>query len=462
MLIPRLYFVREDEQLIVQTPLRRLSVRGPRTWLAWPLMRVRRDSGILLGPSQYARVEHLLTGEIRNICGPQRYFPGPDEAVSEVMTALPLQAHEYARVLDRRSGRLRVEQGEQSLVLAPDEQVLDGIQPALWIDEEHAVLIRNRRSGALELISEPQAFVPAADQEVVAIQDRIRLQAHECLVIRRGDGSYRIARGTDPEPAFFLPPYSERVGFHWSTGLHKTERSLYLTQLDLRPKFMWYEFEVRTRDNVELILGVTFFWQIADVAAMLASTDDAPGDLCSHARSQIIQAVSLLSLQGFLSDFNACVSGAVQGETYFYERRGLQIHAVEVRSIHCKDPQTQAVLHEIIQETTERLKRLQKQESENEVLIRRLSGEQEQEAKRQELLKLRHSNQDLEAESEGRAEALRIQAFFATLPAALSPDEQLTIYRLLRKQAIIDALSQSQARLYFTPADVNLSIETAD
>jgi hypothetical protein len=81
----------------------------------------------------------------------------------------------------------------------------------------------------------------------------------------------------------------------------------------------WFDFEARTKDNVELKLGLTFFWRILDVQTMLAVTgtmlhfhfyiidqiefilfivlkfvcsDDSSGDVCSHARSLIIQAVS--------------------------------------------------------------------------------------------------------------------------------------------------------------------------
>jgi hypothetical protein len=48
------------------------------------------------------------------------------------------------------------------------------------------------------------------------------------------------------------------VTLHWSTGIHKDCRDLGITKFVLRPKFMWYEFEVRTQDNVEIVIGITF------------------------------------------------------------------------------------------------------------------------------------------------------------------------------------------------------------
>jgi hypothetical protein len=47
---------------------------------------------------------------------------------------------------------------------------------------------------------------------------------------------------------------------------------------------MWYEFNARTKDNVEIIVGVTFFWRIFDVRSLVQTTSDPPGDLCAHGK----------------------------------------------------------------------------------------------------------------------------------------------------------------------------------
>jgi len=45
----------------------------------------------------------------------------------------------------------------------------------------------------------------------------------------------------------------------------------------------------------------------------------------------------------------------------------VKIHSLEVTRYQCADQSTAAILEQIIQETTNRMNRLQKQESENEV-----------------------------------------------------------------------------------------------
>ena len=244
--------------------------------------------GVTLEATSYLRLRDTLTGQVSIQTGPQLYFVKASEAVLEHKEAIALKNLQYVRLLDKQTGRIRVEHGEALVIPTPTEGLVGSISEGVIVDDETAVLVRNISTGELSLITEPQVFFPALDQQIVETRAKLRLEDHEAVVVRNPRGEYLIRRGADPQRAFFLEPYCELVTFHWSTGIHKDKRALTITRLDLRPKFMWYEFEVRTRDNVELIVGVTFFWQIADPARMVRTTDDAPGDLCSHARSCII------------------------------------------------------------------------------------------------------------------------------------------------------------------------------
>lgn len=461
MLIPWVYFLKEDEQLLVESFTRRWTVNGPGVFLSQPFQRVLRRKGITLGPTDYLRVRDTLTGEMHNELGPKLYFPGASEEVVKQLSAIPLEQNQYVRLIDTRTGIIRVERGENSVYLNPTEKVLEDVQEGVNIDEHTAVVIRDIQTGQMELVTEPQVFIPASNQEVTEVRRRIRLEDHETVVIKDSEGKYIFRRGTDAKRSFFLDPYSDLVQMHWSTGLHKEKRSLTITQIDLRPKFMWYEFETRTQDNVELILGITFFWQIMDVEVMIRATDDTPGDICSHARSAIIQSVSQVSLEKFLSSFNTIIHQAVlEADSTFYDERGVKLHAVEVRSIACKDQETQRILQEIIQETTNRINLLQKQESENEVRLRQIDGEIEAEGLRRRLLEARRENVRAEALMEGEGEAAKVGAFFEGLGDLVSVADKVAIFNTLRKKDVLDGLSRGTAQLYFTPADVNLSIET--
>ncbi|MBX0328742.1 hypothetical protein K2Z83_13755 [Oscillochloris sp. ZM17-4] len=461
MIIPWVAFLKEDEQLLIETPTRRRVANGPGAVITPALSRVSRREAIALGPTDYLRVRDTLSGEVRNEVGPRLVFLGPGEEVDEQLQAIPLKRGQYLRLLDQSSGAIRVERGEGRVVLSPTEAILEDVRDGINIDEQTAVLVRDTVAGGLELIIAPQVFAPAPTQQVVEVRRRVRLEDHEAVVIKERSGAYRIRSGADAERAFFLGPYDELVTFRWSSGLHKDRRELKITHLDQRPKFMWYELEARTQDNVELTIGITFFWQIVDVQGMVRTTDDTPGDVCSHARSQIIQSVSQVSLERFLAAFNAIIREAVLGGADgFYAERGVVLHAVEVRAVACKDPATQRVLQEIIQETTNRLNRLQQQESENEVRLRQIRGETEAEELRGRLMDVRRIVELAQAEIGGAAEAGRVRAFLDALGAELAPAEKLAVFQTLRKQEALTALSAGSASLFFTPEDVDLRIQT--
>jgi hypothetical protein len=504
MFFPWVFFLKDDEQLLVETFTRRRVVNGPAVFFATPFDRLRLRQALTLGPTDYLHVRDTLTGQVRAERGPQLYFQGateefgarltaiplkrneyvdvldkrtgvirtergessvylePTEALlGEVKTAVTLKRNEYLRLIDKRTGIIRVERGESSVYLEPTEEMLEGVKAGINIDEHTAVLVRDLQSGQLSLVTEPQVFMPAPHQEIVEARRRILLEDHQVVVIRDKEGKYEFKRGAGEARSFFLEPYSQLVQLFWSTGLHKDQRTLKITHFDLRPKFMWYEFEARTQDNVEIVIGITFFWQIIGIDTMLRATDDAPGDLCSHARSAIIQSVSQVPLDQFLADFNALVRRAVldAGDS-FYAERGARLNAVEVRSITCKDAATQHILLEIIQETTNRLNRLQKQVSENEVQVKQIEGQVETEARRARWLDLRRQNAETEALTIGQGEAQRVRAFIDGLGPDLPTDAKLALFNTLRKQEALERLSQGTAQLYFTPQDVDLTIES--
>merc|ERR1719473_2636261 len=103
---------------------------------------------------------------------------------------------------------------------------------------------------------------------------------------------YGDASRGDAARAFFLPPYTEVVQLWWSSGLRRQKRDLCIERFDCRSQYMWFEFDCRTSDNVELILECTFFWEVMDLAKMVRATGNLPGDIYNQARSQFIKSVA--------------------------------------------------------------------------------------------------------------------------------------------------------------------------
>merc|ERR1712028_206754 len=87
----------------------------------------------------------------------------------------------------------------------------------------------------------------------------------------------------------------------------------------------------------------------------------------------------------------------------FYSSRGVKIHSLEVTKYMCSEKRTSEVLQQIIEETTNRLNRLSKAESENEVAIFKMQGEIEQGKLMTELNVLKHKQAQDDARVGGAA-----------------------------------------------------------
>jgi regulator of protease activity HflC (stomatin/prohibitin superfamily) len=502
MFLPVIHFLNEDEQLLIEGLGGRRMVNGPGTIVSPPFTKTTRMNAILLNSTQYARIKDNLSGDIKTIKGPTLYFREAQEvllkiyqaitltyldyvkivnnedgsvrtekgeqilfldsheSILEKLTAITLKHNEYIKIINNETGKIRVETGEKNIFLGPRESIFEGPAKGINIDEHQAVLIRDTATGELELIKDQKVFFPSETQEVVEIRNKILLADHETAVIVNRDGKYEFYSGNDKKRSFFIEPYCELAHFVWSAGLHKTSRNLNITHIDTRPKFMWYEFAARTKDNVELILNVTLFWQIHDVKQMVLQTDDAPGDICAHARSMILQKISKINFENFLSDFNNIVHTAVlDNKDIFYQNRGCTIHSVEVRSIDCKDEAIQHILEEIIKETTNRLNRLQKQKTSNEVELQELKGKLETEKHRSELLKIQEKNLIQESQTFGKADSQKVKTFFDEL-GSFDFEQKMKIFLALKSNENIDNLSKGNAQLFITPEDINLRIQT--
>jgi len=171
--------------------------------------------------------------------------------------------------------------------------------------------------------------------------------------------------------AFFLPPYCEVLRMSWSDYSHnpaEETRKVAVEKIDMRARHIFFKYEVRTSDNVKLILEGTIFWRVTNVTTMISATADPEGDVWHHARSALIEAVSNATLADFMSGFNGIVMESFrrQSQDGFYFVRGVELQSMELTRFDCADKETAQILQKIIQETTNRINKLTAQQSEND------------------------------------------------------------------------------------------------
>ena len=441
---------------------------------------------IELSKLQYVRVTETLTGAVRVVPGPTLFFPDVYETVGGIREAYEVLKHQYLKLLDQTTGALRVERGEATVFPRAHEVAAEGgVRDAVNVDDETAVLVLDRATGQQRLVETQGLFFPAALEDIVEVRKLVRVAPHEVAIVRDNAGAYSFHSGNGTGggqgTSFFLPPHCELVTMHWSSGtsqedaeknvVKKVKVPVYkvpVTKVDLRAQYAFFEYKVRTNDNVELLLEGTIFWQVVDVPRMIERTGDPKGDVWYHAHSALIQAVSAVTLEQFMASFNSIVSRAAATESAFYEQRGVRVHGLEVVRYECVDAKTAGVLQEIIQETTNRINRLQKQKSENEVEAERLSSQIEIERQRKLLIEAQTANQKLQAAVAGESEGTRLAqsslAFLEMLNGSV-PDAatRLQLLRFFSEQHTLTTqtahLASGNATLFLTPDNFQLRMQ---
>mmetsp|Transcript_68744 Transcript_68744/g.179081 ORF Transcript_68744/g.179081 Transcript_68744/m.179081 type:complete len:787 (+) Transcript_68744:106-2466(+) len=435
----------------------------------WEVERASIRKAMVLKAYEYVRLVDATTGKVTTHRGEATVFPGPDEEPldGDKISAIDLKVNEYVKIIDQATGDIRVEAGTTQVFLGPHEKVLDGgKKKAVEVDGEHAALVRNKSTGQLRLVTESQLFVPGPHESIEAVQELVKLADHEAIIVKDKDGVFHYHYGSDEKRApdqprcFFLPPYAEVVKLCWSRGRRRECRDLYIERFDTRAQYMSFEFNCRTKDNVELILEGTFFWEVTDLPRMVRATGDTSGDLCNHARSQFIKHVAKVTLKEFMDDLQSISNKVHQEDSEFYATRGVKVHSLEVTAYRCADASTSEVLQQIIQETTNRMNRLSQAESENEVKLYRMQGEIDQERLNGQLLEIQHGHAQAEARVCGKSEADRAAAFVDGLKDHVPKlEDRLALWQTLRKTDALSAISGGGSNFYYTPSDVNLSIE---
>lgn len=427
----------------------------------------KKRKALSLKANQFVRFIDNKTGKIRVVRGEKgNVVPQAEEEFLDLggkQEAIDLKVYEYVRIINKNTGEVRTERGEKLVFLGPYEEFEPKME-AIEIDEETAVLVRNKRTGQQSLVTEKKLFFPSNDEEILEVRGLIKLASYESCIVRDKNGKDSFYFGSNEDQRkFFLPPYCEMVKLLWSRGRRRERRDLVIQKLDLRPMYMSFEFNCRTNDNVELVLEGSFFWEVVDLEAMIKFTADTTGDVCNHARSRFIELVSKVTLQQFMVKFNTIAKEVHENDSSeFYSQRGVKIHSLEVTGYKCAQRSTAQILEQIIQETTNRMNRKQKQESENEIQLHAIRGEIEEEKATSELIKIKTANSNASSKMDGLAEAEKVKSFLTALSEDF-PDMNLPqiidLWKTLRKEDALRAVGKSNSTLYFTPKDVNLSIE---
>jgi regulator of protease activity HflC (stomatin/prohibitin superfamily) len=429
----------------------------------------------LLTRKEYALVKNKTDVTFRHEEGPQLLKIDAYDQLMKLEKKIVLQKDQYCVLKDDKTGKKRVEKGPATFVPNPSEKLEGGVRKAAFIDTDTAVLVLTVTTGQQRLVTQNGAFFPAADERILEERSLIRVLPHEAVVVRDAQGRVTIYNGAEGTAAFFLPPYTSVVTMQWSDfshipspGVEQVVTKAPVTKIDLRTRKMFFSYEVPTSDNVKLRLYGTIFWKIFSVGRMMNTTSDPEGDVWHHSRSALIQSVSKITLQNFMSSFSNITAEAmkIQESDGFYAIRGTDIESMELTSFETVDASTSQILQQIITETINRINRLQVQESTNEVRAATLAADIMLEKQRTALITTKAENSRLEAEMAGDAvgeeKVHAANTFIGGLNESVPDvDQRIKLYEMHNnldaKNRDTHNLAAGNAKMFLTAQDIKLS-----
>jgi len=530
---------------------------------------------------QYLVYENTADGTRSVVQGEMMFVPGAfdipsggagyaQDFTTAARPSYNLSKNQYLRIKDQ-NGVLKIVIGEQRFIPGPHDECLEEdfwyqetegaswkkmrgvVQTAINVDVHTACMVRDISTGNLTQYHTAGLFFPDHYQKVELVQEKTVLQVFERMAYIDPEGHTTFKSGAkETDRNFFLPPFCKWVEQEWSIDKKKEHKqTVRMKVFDVRPQYMQYQFSCRTVDNVELIVDVSFYWSImedAGMQSMIMKTADAPGDICTHARSGIIQCVANKTLLMFIENFNEIVRDgagvlrlsedekaqrrealerqmatldeqmakiqlnmdAANAKTVdeddmnkdstedllrqnvekmeadlatkrrevhglrqdhermsspedltdtFYNERGVDLISVEVLTFKCSNPETDQTLQEIIKETADRLKNIEKARGENQVAMTKMEGEIDLQQKNAELIRIKKSHMIIEQAIEGKAEAAKITAFMkdlAEVPGLSDIKEAKEMFKINRKLDSLNTLANGKSTMYISHQDVAL------
>eukprot|EP00913_Durusdinium_trenchii_P023653 g22223.t1 len=173
--------VNEKQQILFILPTTKEVKNGPFTEIVWPHLNHEVRDAVQVELSEYAVLKHERTQELRHVPGPQFVFMGAYETLEGKRTKIVMQKQEYVRLIDKMTGEERVVAGPTTLVPNPLEEYPTGVETAIVIGAQNAVL---EPCTEWSLITEAGAFIPAPYEEILSEQQARLLEPLEYAVVK--------------------------------------------------------------------------------------------------------------------------------------------------------------------------------------------------------------------------------------------------------------------------------------
>ena len=315
-----------------------------------------------------------------------------------------------------------------------------------------------RATGEVVLMEEPMFYMPDIGEKVIDAVKRVVLLTTDFAIIKSPNGGVHVKSGTDDaQRSFVLAPFEQLVSFSFGSFGKKTV-------LSTLPTFLPHKFNVRTSDNVVMLLDMRVNFRVCNIPLFSANPIEFYGGIQNHVQNNLLDKFAQCTLSQFMSSFGTISESEVQPVNEYFQTFGIEVSALQIMNYTCDNQVTQDLLWQdihttvkqqselrarqtdvYIQEQVNEVQRKQKdlevalvnrdneirmefKRAENSLRVREMEIEIQEEEKRSELLEIKRGNDLSEAEFEGRAKGAEFREFLGGIDRKLTHIQKLDIY----------------------------------
>ena len=376
-------------------------------------------------------------GEKFLVKGPAQFVPSKHETILRQVQAIPLSNTDGIYVQNEDTGEVRLVTVPVDYFLAPNEKLFekeltDDELAGLGLEEQRAPE-RGGRAG-VRILTRQAANTSFLEDRTCALV----LELEDKEVVYLYDGSdIRIEQG--PKTTF-LGPYERPKVLNLSGGKPIQQGVLKVALVKLGPDFIYDQIKVRTNDNAQLRVDVTYKWRfrVREDAAETRQADlkkiFSIEDFVGYAAETLSSEIRSVAAGHNFEDFHANaldhivkkLFGEEDGErkaSRIFEENGLEIFGVDITGINPEDPKIAEKLHEAIKSNMDIYCRRLVLSATLEAERQEVEGQRKIESERSELIKSQVANERLrqtetakiqseagKINAESEAEAIRIKS----------------------------------------------------
>eukprot|EP00003_Mantamonas_plastica_P021861 TRINITY_DN360_c0_g1_i6.p1 TRINITY_DN360_c0_g1~~TRINITY_DN360_c0_g1_i6.p1 ORF type:complete len:1008 (+),score=320.83 TRINITY_DN360_c0_g1_i6:471-3494(+) len=295
------------------------------------------------------------------IHGPIDYVPPVEVEILEIRPAIPLDDNEGIYVRDVRSGKVRYVSGESYMLQASEElwekDLPKAVEDLLAKDLDPYA---DRNAENHESSSSSSDYRRSGKGRRSGGRDKSRVVTFRVphnAAVQIYDYKEKNARVVFGPELVMLGPDEQFTVLNLSGGKPKKPNSIRSLALLLGPDFMTDIVKVETSDHARLQLQLSYNWHFdisegtESAAAKIFQVPDFVGDACKAIASRVRGAVAMFSFDQFHKESADIIRKAVFGdqETLRFKANNLVISNVDIQSVEPVDQRTRDSLQKSVQ-----------------------------------------------------------------------------------------------------------------